>query len=70
MDALQIKVRDLLDNIFDIIEEGRMLLEGWKEQKTYLQIVIDDEELNKFEDDSIQERIKEYQWQEDKKRRK
>jgi hypothetical protein len=69
MNALRIKVRDLLDNIFDIIEEGRMLLEDWKEQETYLRIVIDDEELNKFEDDSIQERIKEYQWQEDKKRR-
>ena len=70
MDTLQIKVRDMIDNILDIIEEGKTLLEDWKEQEIYLRLVNDDEELNKFEDEDIQESIKEHQWQEDKKRRK
>jgi hypothetical protein len=70
MDTLQIKVRDMIDNILDIIEEGKTLFEDWKEQETNLRLVNDDEELNKFEDEDLQERIKEHQWQEDKKRRK
>lgn len=35
--ALQIKVRDMIDNIIDIIEEGKTLLKDWKSRKhTYI----------------------------------
>jgi hypothetical protein len=39
-------------------------LDDWEEQARA------HEELNKYEDEDIQERIKEHQWQEDKNRRK